>query len=334
MDGFLSSTLDVSTPKGVGQPQGCRWREAFYVVRQHSILMRMQMDMFNFVHKRAVGFYKSELKQLIEFYASLDKDLLADYFIFSVWTRAGLQNEGRFRLPGGEDYMSSELGYFMLTPLQSVIKTYKRRGATTEAAALSIWAHSARGVVNAEMEDDLQNLWELIMSTQEFWDKHLNKLYNEYKNSGMASELLDATLALSKRILADTPPEQYRKKGVANSVHKRVLDTQGAVNAKDDQEQFLVAEDKSTRAMIEGLNRWVLMEDIARQLAAHLDTSLVEIESLGEVFKRALEQEVTGQLNRVDENGGRPIFNECEKKAKEIVTTFCNGLIGRHEEKE
>ena len=85
--------------------------------------------------------------------------------------------------------------------------------------------------------------------------------------------------------------------------------------------------DKIGQAGVDGLNRWVLMESIARQLAAHLDTSLVKAERSGQVFRRALEREVTGQLNRVDrKNGKSPIFEECQKKAMEIVEAFSDGL--------
>lgn len=58
--------------------------------------------MFKFIHKVAVKNYKKELDNLIEVYSKLDKEQLADFLIMSVWTRAGMQNEGVFKYPDGQ----------------------------------------------------------------------------------------------------------------------------------------------------------------------------------------------------------------------------------------
>ena len=166
--------------------------------------------MFNFIHKHAVASYIDELKKLIDSYSVLEKDQLADYFVYSVWTRAGFQNEGHFKLPDGKQNLSSDVDYSMLSPLENAVKILAKQGSMTEATALSMWVHTARGFVNEEMENDLKKLWSLIMATKEFWETHLTKLYEDDKKSGMNPALLDSTLALSKKILVGVPPERFR----------------------------------------------------------------------------------------------------------------------------
>lgn len=163
--------------------------------------------MFNFIHKRAVASYIDELKKLIEVYSILEKEQLADYFIYSVWTRAGFQNEGHFKLPDGTQNLSPNVDYSMLSPLKSAIKILKKRGNATEAMALSIWIHTARGVVNVEMENEVDKLWQLIITTKNLWDKYLTKFYNEDKNR-LDPKMLNETMALSKEILRNLPPKQ------------------------------------------------------------------------------------------------------------------------------
>lgn len=168
------------------------------------------MGIFSFIHKHAVASYQEDIKALIELYRPLEKRQLADYFVYSTWTRAGLQNEGHFKLPDGQPSLSSDASYFMFPHLENAVKTLRKRGSKTEAAALSIWMHSARGVVNQETGEDLKQLWALIMETRDYWDEYLEKLYEDDKKSGMDQDLANRTLVLSREILANVPPEQFR----------------------------------------------------------------------------------------------------------------------------
>lgn len=168
------------------------------------------MGIFSFIHKHAVASYQEDIKALIALYQPLEKRQLADYFVYSTWTRAGLQNEGHFKLPDGQLSLSSDLSYFMFPSLEGAVKTLRKRGSKTEAAALSIWMHSARGVVNKETDTELKRLWAMIMDTRDYWDEYLDKLYEDDKKSGMDQDLVNKTLALSKEILANVPPEQFR----------------------------------------------------------------------------------------------------------------------------
>ncbi len=168
------------------------------------------MGIFSFIHRHAVASYQDDIRALVELYRPLEKRQLADYFVYSTWTRAGLQNEGHFKLPDGQPSLSSDVSYFMLPPLQDAVKTLRKRGSNTEAAALSIWMYSARGVINQETDEELKQLWALIMDTRDYWDEHLSKLYEDDKKSGMDQALIERTFALSREILANVPPVQFR----------------------------------------------------------------------------------------------------------------------------
>lgn len=164
--------------------------------------------MFKFIHKIAVKNYKREVEELVNAFSSFNKEQLADLFIYSVWTRAGLQNQGHFKLPNGELNLSPRVDYSMLQPMENAVKTFKEKHFLTEAMALLIWVHTIRGIANIEMEDDLKKLWSLIMGTKEFWDKHLNEIHNKYKNK-LDPAMTEKTLILIKKIFDNLPPEIY-----------------------------------------------------------------------------------------------------------------------------
>jgi len=166
--------------------------------------------MFKFIHKIAVKNYKKEIDNLIEAYSKLEKEQLADFLIMSVWTRAGMQNEGVFKYPDGQ---KNDLPYlsaypFMMSEFEKIVKAFQRQGLNAEAAAISIWVHTCRGLLYYdEMQTKLDKLWQLLMSTQSLWDKYLDKFYNEDKDR-LDPEMLKKTLSLSKEILKNLPPKQ------------------------------------------------------------------------------------------------------------------------------
>jgi len=171
------------------------------------------MGIFSFIHKRAVQNYQRDLANLVDIYFRIsnnDKRELADYFIFSVWTRAGIQVQGNFVLPNGGVYTSPELSYILYSHLNDVVAEFKKRGCRTEADAMSIWAHSANGVINAELETNLTRLWSIIEGTKVHWNDLLKEMYAEELKSGMDLNLLNETLELSKKILEQSPPAQYK----------------------------------------------------------------------------------------------------------------------------
>lgn len=158
----------------------------------------------------AVKSYKKELNNLIEFFSKFDKEQLADFLIMSVWTRAGMQNEGFFKYPDGTKNILPYLsGYpIMMSEFEKIVKAFQRQGLNIEAAAISIWVHTCRGLLYYnEMQSELDKLWQLLMSTQSLWDKYLDKFYNEDKDR-LDPKMLNKTLSLSKEILKNLPPKQ------------------------------------------------------------------------------------------------------------------------------
>jgi hypothetical protein len=168
------------------------------------------MGLFNFIHKNATKFNNKQLTNLIEIYSKIDKEELADYFIFSVWTRAGLQIEGNIVLSDGYVNLSPEIDYSMYKLFFDVSNHFRKNGRKADAAAISIWAHSANGVVTAELECDLRKLWELIASTSEYWDEYLQKTHSHFEATSLSKETLDKTMSLSRQILENSPPSQYK----------------------------------------------------------------------------------------------------------------------------
>ena len=166
--------------------------------------------MFNFIHKAAVKSYKSEIENLINAYSKLDKEQLADYLIMSVWTRAGMQNEGLFKYPDGTKNNFPYLSAYpiMMSEFEKIIKAFRKQGMNTEAVAMSIWTHSLRGLLyESEMKNEFDKLWQLLMTTKNLWDKYLTKFYNEDKNR-LDPKMLSETMNLSKEILSNLPPKQ------------------------------------------------------------------------------------------------------------------------------
>lgn len=164
--------------------------------------------MTNFIRKKAIKNYKKEARRLIDILSEFEKERLADYFIMSVWTRAGMQIEGHIKGPSGEKYISPKLSaYPILIPqFRKIVKAFSKRQLKTEATAMSIWLHSLRALLYySELKQELNELWKLLMSTKNLWEKYLERFYNEDKQR-LSSEMLNDTYDLSKKILENLPP--------------------------------------------------------------------------------------------------------------------------------
>jgi hypothetical protein len=165
--------------------------------------------MFKFIHKLAIKGYKNDIETFINQISSLENEQLADYFICSVWTRAGLQNEGWFVFPDGSLNLSPRLSAYplMIEQFNRPIKLMRKRGQKIEPAFLSIWVYTLKGLIDPELDDVLSKMWSHLMATKDFWDFYLTKFYNDDLKSGTDPKLLDKTLALSKEILNQLPPQ-------------------------------------------------------------------------------------------------------------------------------
>lgn len=97
------------------------------------------------------------MEDLINAYSKLDKEQLADYLIMSVWTRAGMQNEGFFKYPDGTKNNFPYLSAYpiMMSEFEKIIKAFRKQGLNTETVAMSIWVHSLRGLLyESEMKNE------------------------------------------------------------------------------------------------------------------------------------------------------------------------------------
>lgn len=169
--------------------------------------------MFKFIHKRAIKIYKGEIESFIDNLSRLNQEELSELFIYSVWTRAGLQNEGFFVFPDGSTNLSPQLTAYpiMIEQFDCPIKHLRKKGRNTEAAFLSIWVHTLRGLLNSELSSEVDRLWVILMTTKNSWEKYLNKFYTEDISSGVDPKLCEKTQALSKEILKYLPPKHSWK---------------------------------------------------------------------------------------------------------------------------
>lgn len=164
---------------------------------------------FRFINKLAVRSYRRELHEFIDTLSGINTEALARFLIVSVWTRAGLQTEGRFCFPAGKPIRSPQLTAYphMLSFFEDVVKIFRQRGQDTEAAGISIWVHTLRCLINYhKMNDDLDRLWKVLMTTRDFWEENLQRLCDEDKDIVEPTALREA-LELSRAILRTLPPK-------------------------------------------------------------------------------------------------------------------------------
>jgi len=154
---------------------------------------------------------KSYLRELIEFTnicKSFEKEELAAFFVSSVWTRAGMQCEGIFTYLNGEKNICSKLSDYpiMLLQFEKIIEKFSNNGFHAEAAAMSIWTHTLKAIINSyETTSEYMDLWNLLISTKIFWEQKLMNLYDDDKNR-VDPQLLKDTLVLFREIINELPP--------------------------------------------------------------------------------------------------------------------------------
>lgn len=160
------------------------------------------------IHQPAVKIYKKDFQNFVDMCSGLNQEQLAMYFICGTWLWAGIQNEGRLRLPDGKILITPKLEAYPLTIslLNEFIIEFKKKKLETEAFTLKFWLHSCRAMYIGELREEFDKLWSLILPTKELWDKYLDVNYNFDKNR-IDDGLLQKTLVLTKEILKNLPPE-------------------------------------------------------------------------------------------------------------------------------
>lgn len=165
--------------------------------------------MINFIkkliYKKAVKMYKKQIDEFNKTISTFDKEKLAKFFIWSTWTRAGLQIEGKvFTNIDGTPNYDSDLNPWMDHQFQNLINHSKKIGNESGAYALKIWNFSIQGILKKELVGECKTMWEILNSSKSLWKKYIDEEYNAEKE--YSEEFAKKTLDLANKILKSTPP--------------------------------------------------------------------------------------------------------------------------------
>ena len=170
----------------------------------------------NIIKMLAVRSYRKELqtyKEVIDNSSIVDNSILVTY---STWLRAILQIEGILnpsaQLEPGCDPSNNEPELFaypiFLGQLEATIKDLKKQNELSKVAVLMLWVHTLRTILNPSLNDQMQDVWHLLLDSKEHWDEHLEVLSNDDLSIGFEPEFVEKTLVLSRSILKNLPPKQ------------------------------------------------------------------------------------------------------------------------------
>ena len=124
--------------------------------------------------------------------------------MFSVWTRAGMQNEGAFKFPDGTLNLESELlGYpIMLSQFTKIRKSFIRKGLTHEGNTMLVWVHSLRALLyKEELRIEANYMWKKILSSKNLWGELFTEI--EESNPDIDHALRVATMKLCLEIFVE-----------------------------------------------------------------------------------------------------------------------------------
>ncbi len=167
-----------------------------------------------FIRNAAVKGWSKELDQFLAMYEDQTRTQQADYFIYSVRTRAGLQLEGILGFPEGSRNNEPELMAYpiMSSQFEKVIDHFNQNGPTTEAACLSIWLHTLRSFLYPELKPSVGRLWSIILSTKDLWPEMLQYHYKlDVADGSINKEKLRDTYGLATTILKTLPPHEHEQ---------------------------------------------------------------------------------------------------------------------------
>ncbi len=166
--------------------------------------------MFHFVRKTSLKSYQVEFKNYADYIVGMSDEDVAEWFVISVWTRAGMQSEGHFTFSDGYVNDSAQLtGYpVMISQFLNIIKVFEKEGLKKEGYVLYIWVHSLRYFLYGEpLKEEFDRVWDKILASKDYWRENLKVLYDSDKDRIEASKL-DKALKLSLEILNDVPPSK------------------------------------------------------------------------------------------------------------------------------
>jgi len=169
-----------------------------------------------FIRKLAVKSYRKELIQYTNALSSVSEKKVAEILIYSVWLRSIIQIEGiinpiKYLDPLHNDIdMEPELHVypFMLKDFEKYISFLEKQKQSSKSFVLKLWVHTLRSIIRPELNNEIRNLWKLIMKSKSHWNELLEAIYKEDIQLGIEKEFVNKTLKLSKEIINCLPPQQ------------------------------------------------------------------------------------------------------------------------------
>ena len=170
------------------------------------------------IRKLAIKGYEHELAKFIQLISGLSNEQLARFLVFGTWLRAILQSEGHLHFDKSEEIRFSEELHSFPIVLQNMERTIafikkEARGEDGEAKAgvLSIWVHTLRSIIRAELNSQARAMWDHLLKGKPYWDRCLVDLRDEDLKIGMRPNTVAQTEKLSRAILQTLPPIQLYK---------------------------------------------------------------------------------------------------------------------------
>ena len=168
------------------------------------------------IRKLAVKSYKKEIIKLTEVLSKSDEENVAIFLIFSVWLRAILQIEGHINPLNRIDTTSINIDLdpglyaypIMLSEFEKHILFLYKEKENSQATALGLWVTTLRGIMRPRLNNEIKDLWELIIKSKKYWNEKLEIIYKKDIKLGIEKEFVESTLKLSKKILKCLPPRQ------------------------------------------------------------------------------------------------------------------------------
>ena len=137
--------------------------------------------------------------------------------VYDAWMQFQLQKEKKITQKAtlkNKRILAKDLNPLFHAPYETIprmlrlMKLFSREKQAEKAAVLNLWCSSLRGLLHEEYQPLVKQLWDILMPSQPYWEKALDKIAKEDKNAGMPEDLLQEVYIHAKNILAYLPPEK------------------------------------------------------------------------------------------------------------------------------
>jgi len=137
--------------------------------------------------------------------------------VYDAWMQFRLEKEkkiARKTTPKAKRILAKDLNPLFHAPRETIprmlqlIRLFNKEKQTEKAAVLSLWCSSLRGLLHEEYQPLVKQLWDILMPSQPYWEKAMDKIAKEDKNAGMPEDLLQEVYIHAKNILTYLPPQR------------------------------------------------------------------------------------------------------------------------------